>query len=281
MPPPPRRGVLASLLALLVVLATTTTLAPSAVDAAGLLSEQCASTPPSIVDRRKDGKEESLVVASLHVGPPFEDAADANAARPRSHVQAVGRYIAALEADVLVLTGVESCAVLRQFIAAAVATNAEAASALRPYILPRADADADDGGTRHAIAVLSKIDPRVDVWRDYARVDAPLPRSTCHGDVDAIASRGRPGRGLLLGAPPTERDLGAFYTLVPIRPRQRCEHRSLRTLPGASLRPPPAFNPRPRRLLTPTDAYELHPDIASYGMVLSRRRRRRRGGSQE
>ena len=56
---------------------------------------------------------------------------------------------------------------------------------------------------------------------------------------------------------------GAFYTLVPIRPRRRCERRSLRTFPGASLRPGSlAFNPRPRRLSTPsTDAFGLHPDI--------------------
>ena len=47
----------------------------------------------------------------------------------------------------------------------------------------------------------------------------------------------------------------------PIRPRWRGERRSLRTLPGASLRPPLAFNPRPRRLSTPTDAFQLHPDI--------------------
>jgi len=37
-------------------------------------------------------------------------------------------------------------------------------------------------------------------------------------------------------------------TLVPIRPRSRGERHSLRTLPGASLRPSLAFNPRPRRL---------------------------------
>jgi len=42
---------------------------------------------------------------------------------------------------------------------------------------------------------------------------------------------------------------GAFYlTLVPIRPRRRGERRSLRTFPGASLRPHLAFNPdTPRR----------------------------------
>ena len=36
-----------------------------------------------------------------------------------------------------------------------------------------------------------------------------------------------------------------------------------------SLRPPPAFNPRPRRLSTPTDAFQLHPDVRSYGTTRS------------
>ena len=47
--------------------------------------------------------------------------------------------------------------------------------------------------------------------------------------------------------------LGAFcLTLVPIRSRRRGERRSLRTLPGDSLRPPLVFNPdTPRRLSTP------------------------------
>jgi hypothetical protein len=44
-------------------------------------------------------------------------------------------------------------------------------------------------------------------------------------------------------------------SLVPIRPRSRGERRSLRTLPVFSLRPALAFNPRPQRLSTPTDAY--------------------------
>jgi hypothetical protein len=60
---------------------------------------------------------------------------------------------------------------------------------------------------------------------------------------------------------------GAFYTLVPIRPRSRGERRSLRTLPGVSLRPPLAFKPRPRRLSTPTDAFQLHPTPPSRGGV--------------
>ena len=50
--------------------------------------------------------------------------------------------------------------------------------------------------------------------------------------------------------------------------RSRGERRSLRTLPGVSLLPPLAFKPRPRRLSTPSDAYELHPAIALYGTTL-------------
>ena len=54
---------------------------------------------------------------------------------------------------------------------------------------------------------------------------------------------------------------------------RRGERRFLRTLPGVSLRPSLAFNPRPRRLSTPTDAFQLHPAIALYGTTLSRSRR--------
>ena len=68
---------------------------------------------------------------------------------------------------------------------------------------------------------------------------------------------------------PTSRYSGASLTLVPIRPRRRGERRSLRTFPGVSLRPALAFNPRPRRLSTPPDAFQLLPDVRSYGTTLS------------
>jgi diadenosine tetraphosphatase ApaH/serine/threonine PP2A family protein phosphatase len=74
---------------------------------------------------------------------------------------------------------------------------------------------------------------------------------------------------------------GAFYTLVPIRPRRRGERRSLRTFHGASLRPHHAFDPRPRRLSTPTDAFQLHPAIALYGTALRPGRRHRVGVEPE
>ena len=53
-----------------------------------------------------------------------------------------------------------------------------------------------------------------------------------------------------------------FLTPVPIRPRSRCERRFLRTFsPDVYLSPPLGFDRRPRRLSTPTDAFELHPDV--------------------
>ena len=73
---------------------------------------------------------------------------------------------------------------------------------------------------------------------------------------------------------------GAFYTLVPIRPRWRGGRRSLRTLPGVSLCPPLAFNPRPRCLSTSTDAFEFHPDVRLYRTALSVVRETGDGGAR-
>ena len=95
----------------------------------------------------------------------------------------------------------------------------------------------------------------------------------------------RPHQDVLFGA---QRELaGAFYTLVPIRPRRRGGRRSLRTLPGVSLRPPLGFNPRPRRLSTPLTPLNSTPTFARRRGARrrpsrrklpprSRRRRRRR-----
>jgi mitochondrial enoyl-[acyl-carrier protein] reductase / trans-2-enoyl-CoA reductase len=89
---------------------------------------------------------------------------------------------------------------------------------------------------------------------------------------DGAAHRDRETRELLASLPPIKLALNgvggassrSFYvTLVPIRPRSRGARRSLRTFsPGVSLLPPLAFNPdAPRRLSTPSDAFQLHPDV--------------------
>ena len=150
-----------------------------------------------------------------------------------------------------------------------------------------ADADADAASSRCVVdggGVVTRLDretcrqhcatcsgggaPLFDVRAGGALtlIDLEL-RNACN----ARDGRGGGGRRSRAGVEPRARRTraadgrstprGAFYTLVPIRPRSRGERRSLRTLPGASLRPPLPFNPRPRRLSTPTDAFELQPDI--------------------
>jgi hypothetical protein len=63
----------------------------------------------------------------------------------------------------------------------------------------------------------------------------------------------------------------SVITPVPVRPRRRGARRSLRTfLPGVSLRPPLAFNPRARRLSTPflTPFNSTPTFVRSYGTAL-------------
>ena len=80
--------------------------------------------------------------------------------------------------------------------------------------------------------------------RDPAQAIETATRIMKEGGMDAVKAR------------------SVLITLVPIRPRSRGERRFLRTFPGVSLRPSPlGFDPRPRRLSTPSDAFELHPDI--------------------
>ena len=114
---------------------------------------------------------------------------------------------------------------------------------LKPYLLevnssPSLAIDSVEAFQSHktfttAAGAEGSNDRRTDVLERCASLDAPYARCLCANHKGEHAH-------------------GAFYlTLVPIRPRRRGERRSLRTLPGVSLRPPLAFNPRPRCLSTP------------------------------
>ena len=115
--------------------------------------------------------------------------------------------------------------------------------------------DAPDASASDLARSLAELEPLLE-RRDFETLcyAMTLPSVAAHDDFAGWSvARGR---------------LVAFrrvvLTLVPIRPRRRGERRSLRTFPGVSLRPSPlGFNPdTPRRLSTPSDAFQLHPDVA-------------------
>jgi hypothetical protein len=211
----------------------------------------------------------SSVVASLFT--PF-------ARRPREMRRAISR-LARLEAD------------------------ARAARALSSSAASASTSGRDRVGTSRAAAVITDLRARRETswWdrnaarnerREKERLER-RDRALAAGDLAAIVdpprrvALGREKNVLLnrelLNARGAEEilalcvdrrdDFGTFYTLVPIRPRWRGERRSLRTLPGVSLRPPHAFNPRPRRLSTPTDA--LSPPRQCFRLRRGRDRDRR------
>ena len=91
--------------------------------------------------------------------------------------------------------------------------------------------------------VCSGVDNDYMQQRSDADYDAPGSSLNAISHVESYSAR--PTSGVTT-------DRGAFYTLVPIRPRRRGERRSLRILPGVSLRPGSlAHNPRPCCLSTP------------------------------
>jgi hypothetical protein len=153
------------------------------------------------------------------------------------------------------------------------------ASVFDVYVAAHTDADAAPSGTPSptttsalAAATIQDVTPPA-----FA---ASTPHAVGHGPtyltIAIAANENATAHVMILTAD------GAFYlTLVPIRSRWRGERRSLRTFPGVSLRPHLAFNPRPRRLSTPSDAFQLHPDVALYGTTLRRVRELTKGASLE
>ena len=122
-------------------------------------------------------------------------------------------------------------------------------------------------------AARARLPPDVEPIATHGAAAAEEDQDELRADLAARLKRVRSNVfGLGLHVANVASGLGAFYTTVPIRPRSRGERRSLRTLPGVSLRSSLAFNPRPRRLSTPPDAFQLHPDNRSYGTTLRVRR---------
>ena len=135
---------------------------------------------------------------------------------------------------------------------------------LRRHVVPQEHQGVHGSGSRSPPPSPSSS-PIARRRRRPARRPAP-PRRALTFDLSSVphvfVGAGRRSHGLgkrraeRLGREVPGRDPGQLegalsFTLVPIRPRSRGERRFLRTSPGVSLRPPLAFDPRPRRLSTP------------------------------
>jgi hypothetical protein len=104
-------------------------------------------------------------------------------------------------------------------------------------------------------ATLTALAARIDALRAMAGSSYNIPANTQQAFGTLRAADEIIDEGHFIGK---ARSVHWF----PLRPRSRGERRFLRTLPGVSLRPGSlAFNPRPRRLSTPTDAFQLHPRL--------------------
>jgi len=128
------------------------------------------------------------------------------------------------------------------------------------------------------VRTITLSDRRARVRARHERGPRALPRRAGRrGRAVRRPRRGRPCRGSIREGLARRRAGGrsgrSRVALVPVRPRRRGERRSLRTFADVSLRPPFPFNPRPRRLSTPTDAFQLHPGRAGRGPPRARRPR--------
>ena len=105
------------------------------------------------------------------------------------------------------------------------------------------------------VVVLNPPDPSPPLPRSPSRRVAAetKPPGRC-GDLDAEAAR----LSLTLSELPMDEKVRSVHW-SPYDRVSRGERRFLRTFAVVSHRPRLAFNPRPRRLSKPTDAFELHP----------------------
>lgn len=152
----------------------------------------CATAPSSPEDRRPSTaqlKVATFNAAFLFLGTethtlacPGADCPWTTAADAQSHVSQIASVIKDLDADIIQMNEVEDCTVLD-----AVITQLEALgdSTYKPYLVKGTDTS-----TGQNSALLTRIDPVVDLQRTETRASIPVSGSTCPSASGYSSSKG-------------------------------------------------------------------------------------------
>ncbi|KAE8887527.1 hypothetical protein PF005_g17023 [Phytophthora fragariae] len=152
----------------------------------------CAAAPSSPGDRRTNKaqlKVATFNAAFLFLGTeshdlscPGDDCPWTTAADAASHVTQIATVIKALNADIVQMNEVEDCTVLQSVITK---LGALGDSTYKPYLVKGTDTS-----TGQNSALLTRVDPVVDLQRTEVRATIPVSGSTCPSSSGYSSSKG-------------------------------------------------------------------------------------------
>jgi endonuclease/exonuclease/phosphatase family metal-dependent hydrolase len=140
---------------------------------------ECFTAPTDPGDRRKDKKH--LKVANFNaewlflyggrggIRCPAESCPWTNTIEALNHISEVGRLLSKIDADVIHLSEVEDCRVLRNLLA-----HIPGEHGYNPYVIL-----GKDHSTGQSVALLTRIDPHKDMVRTDRRAQYPIPGTLC------------------------------------------------------------------------------------------------------
>jgi len=151
-------------------------------------STDCPTAPASPKDRRTN--QQKLRVVTFNAEWLFLDASNcpgsgcawANSQEAQEHLSNIADIISYLDADIVNLVEVQDCNVLNQLIAQVDSVRASQgvmASGYLPYLVKGTDT-----ATQQNVAIITRVDPSINMQRTSARVVYPVPGSECYDNVE-------------------------------------------------------------------------------------------------
>ncbi|KAF4316522.1 hypothetical protein G195_009985 [Phytophthora kernoviae 00238/432] len=184
-----RTAVMVSFLAIAVLAATTLLSAPLSIEAA---FAACAEAPATPGDRRINTSQLKVTTfnaaflflgtASHQLSCPGDDCPWTTASDAVSHVAQIASVIKDLDSDIIQINEVEDCTVLEAVILQLAALGD---STYKPYLVRGTDT-----ATGQNSALLTRVDPVVDLQRTEMRATIPVSGSTCPSSSGYSSSKG-------------------------------------------------------------------------------------------